>query len=167
MDNPQRLSSPILDGASPTSSPSDINPDGTGVDFIVKNPVITIPLAPGASPILVEIALPKENTNVKEIRVIVTGPEGSPIFDATSPPGTNKIDEFPATPIPENSVIVIIPLSSNGQPPENVTVSVLACYTPSTGTTVVTSGSVPPSVTGTTPLFTVSSTSSSVTEGMF
>ncbi|CAF4501490.1 unnamed protein product, partial [Rotaria sp. Silwood2] len=53
----------------------------------------------------------------------------------------------------------------NGQPPENVTLSVIACYAPATATTIVTSGTVPPSVSGSTPTLTFSSTSAGLTEG--
>ncbi|CAF3983612.1 unnamed protein product, partial [Rotaria sp. Silwood1] len=55
--------------------------------------------------------------------------------------------------------------TKNGQPPENVTLSIIACYTPSTATTIVTSSKVPPSVSGSTPALTISSTSTGVTQG--
>ncbi|CAF3464714.1 unnamed protein product, partial [Rotaria sp. Silwood2] len=46
-----------------------------------------------------------------------------------------------------------------------VTLSVIACYAPATATTIVTSGTVPPSVSGSTPTLTISSTSTGVTPG--
>ncbi|CAF5134220.1 unnamed protein product, partial [Rotaria sp. Silwood1] len=40
----------------------------------------------------------------------------------------------------------------------------MACYTPSTATTIVTSSTVPPSVSGSIPILTISSTASVVTQ---
>ncbi|CAF4467752.1 unnamed protein product, partial [Rotaria sp. Silwood2] len=45
------------------------------------------------------------------------------------------------------------------------TLSVIACYTPATATTIVTSSTVPPSVSGSTPTLTISSSSTGVTQG--
>ncbi|CAF5125650.1 unnamed protein product, partial [Rotaria sp. Silwood1] len=45
-----------------------------------------------------------------------------------------------------------------------VTLSIIACYTPSTATTIVTSSTVPPSVSGSTPILTISSTTTGVTQ---
>ncbi|CAF5138476.1 unnamed protein product, partial [Rotaria sp. Silwood1] len=54
--------------------------------------------------------------------------------------------------------------TKNGQPPENVTLSIIACYTPLTATTIVTSSTVPPSVSGSSPTLTISSTTTGVTQ---
>ena len=72
---------------------------------------------------------------------------------------------FNPQPLPENSTVTVTFHTRDGQPPENVTISIIACYTPSSGTTVVTSGSIPPTVTGSTPSVIISSTTSGVTQG--
>ncbi|CAF4737058.1 unnamed protein product, partial [Rotaria sp. Silwood2] len=54
--------------------------------------------------------------------------------------------------------------TNNGQPPENVTLSIIACYTPAAATTIVTSGAAPPSISGSTPTLTISSKSTGVTQ---
>ena len=54
--------------------------------------------------------------------------------------------------------MTIIFHTSDDKPPENVTVSVIACYTPSTATSIVTSGTTPPTVTGTGSTIAISST---------
>ncbi|CAF4404263.1 unnamed protein product, partial [Rotaria sp. Silwood2] len=43
MNNPQYINNPIIIGAPPTTSPSDINPGSDGVDFIEVNPSVFIP----------------------------------------------------------------------------------------------------------------------------
>ncbi|CAF2982685.1 unnamed protein product, partial [Rotaria sp. Silwood2] len=53
MNNPQYTNNPIINGAPSTTSSSDINPGSDGVDFIEVNPSVTIPFAPGTTPIIV------------------------------------------------------------------------------------------------------------------
>ncbi|CAF4757728.1 unnamed protein product, partial [Rotaria sp. Silwood2] len=64
MNNPQYINNPIIIGAPPTTSPSDINPGSDGVDFIEVNPSVFIPFAPGTTPIIVTVSVPNKNTNV-------------------------------------------------------------------------------------------------------
>ncbi|CAF4516576.1 unnamed protein product [Rotaria sp. Silwood2] len=165
MNNPQYINNPIIIGAPSTTSPSDINPGSDGVDFIEVNPSVFIPFAPGTTPIIVTVSVPNKNTNVNKITVTITEPTGTTIVNEVSRENTNKVDSFPITPLPENSTMTITFGTTRGQPPENVTLSIIACYTPETATTVVTSSTVPPSVSGSTPRLTISSTSTGVTQG--
>ena len=165
MTNPQYINNVILTGAPPNTSPTQINPGTPGVDFIQPNPTVTIPFPPGISPIVTEVSVPNTNTNVDQIRVVITSPNGTPLVNVTSPSGTNVVNQFPSTPLPENSTLTITLLTPNDNSPQNVTISVIACYTPSTATTVVTSGTVPPSISSTTPSITISSVSPGVTSG--
>ena len=165
MTNSQYINNVILTGAPPNTSSTQLNPGTPGVDFIQSNPTVTIPFPPGITPIVVEVSVPNTNTNVDQIRVVVTSPNGTPLVNVTSPSGTNVVNQFPSTPLPENSILTITLLTPNNNPPRNVTISVIACYTPSTATTVVTSGTVPPSVSATTSSITVSSVTTVVTTG--
>ena len=157
MTNPQYITDVKLTGAPPGTKPSDLTPGSPGVTFNEPNPTVTIPFPPGITPIVVDISGPTTNTNVKEIRVVITAPDGTVIVDLVSPPGTNKVTDLPKTPLPENSTVTITFVTDDKQPPENVTISVIACYTPSTAMTVVTSGTTPPSVSGSSPTVIISS----------
>ncbi|CAF4076418.1 unnamed protein product, partial [Rotaria sp. Silwood1] len=106
-----------------------------------------------------------KNTNVDKITVIIKEPSGTILVNQVSPTGTNIVDTFPITPLPEKSTMTVTFGTHNGQPPENVTLSIIACYTPSTATTIVTSSTVPPSVSGSIPILTISSTSTGATQG--
>ncbi|CAF5137094.1 unnamed protein product, partial [Rotaria sp. Silwood1] len=116
------------------------------------------------TPIVVSVSVPNKNTNVDKITVIIKEPSGTILVNQVSPTGTNKVDTFPITPLPEKSTMTVTFGTQNGQPPENVTLSIIACYTPSTATTIVTSSTVPPSVSGSTPILTISSTTTGVTQ---
>ena len=166
MDKPQYINNVTFTGvSSPPPTPSDINPGSPGVDFITSNPSIIIPLQPGIKPILAEVSVPNTNTNVNQITVIVTSPNGRVIVNETSTTTIpNTVNQFPVTPFPEDSTITIIVRTPNNEAPQNVTISVIACYTPSiTTTTIVTSGTVPPSISGST--LTISSSTTQVTQG--
>ena len=165
MNNPQYLNNPIIIGAPASTSPSQINPGSPGVNFNDTNAAVIIPFAPGITPILVDVSVPNNNTNVKQITVTVTAPSGVVLFSEVSPPGTNKVDKFPTTPLPESSTVTITFQAANEQIPQAVTISITGCYTPATATTVVTSSTVPPTVSGTTSTLTISSTSTGVTKG--
>ncbi|CAF3385327.1 unnamed protein product, partial [Rotaria sp. Silwood2] len=58
MNNPQYTNNPIINGAPSTTSSSDINPGSDGVDFVEVNPSVTIPFAPGTTPIIVTVSVP-------------------------------------------------------------------------------------------------------------
>ena len=165
MTNSQYINNVTFTGVQPLPSPTAINPGSPGVDFSETNGSVIIPLPSGITPIVVEISVPNPNTNVNQTRVVITAPNGTVVVDVTSPPGANKVTQFPSEPLPEGSTITITFQTNDGRAPENVTISVIACYTPSTATTIVTSGTVPPSVTGTTPTLAISSTTSIITTG--
>ncbi|CAF4980667.1 unnamed protein product, partial [Rotaria socialis] len=60
----------------------------------------------------------------------------------------------------EGSTITITFVTTGNQPPQKVTLSVIACFAPSTATTIVSSSTAPITVSGPTPTLTISSTSS-------
>jgi hypothetical protein len=165
MSNSQFITNATINGAQPSTSPTQLNPGSSGVDFIQTNGSIIIPFVPGVTPIVAEVSVPNTDTNVNQIRVVITTPNGTNIVDQVSPSGTNQIKTFPLEPLPENSLITITFETNNGKPAENVTISVIACYTPSTATTIVTSGTSPPTVTGSTSTLAISSTTTGVTSG--
>jgi hypothetical protein len=165
MDNSQYINNVTFIGAALSTSPSQINPGSTGVNFTQQNASVIIPFPPQVTPIVTEVSVPNSNTNVNQIIVVITTPNGTVIVKETSPSDTNTVDQFPLQPLPENSTLTITFQTDNGQPPQNVTISVIACYTPSTATTIVTTGTVPPAITGSTPTLTISSTTSGATQG--
>ena len=164
MGNPQDITNVTFTGAPTSASPSDLSPGQSGIDFTTPDATVTIPFAPGVTPFVDEISVPNTNTNVNETRVVITAPNGTVIVDEVSTPGTNTVDTFPVTPLPENSTVTITFNTIDGQPPQNVTISIIACYTPANATTVVTSGTIPPSITGSTPTLTISSITSGITQ---
>jgi uncharacterized membrane protein len=165
MTNSQYIDNVTFTGVTSLPSPTDINPGSPGVDFSETNGSVIIPLPSGITPIVVEISVPNTNTNVNQTIVVITSPNGTVIVNATSPPGSNAVTQFPSEPLPEGSTITITFQTNDGRPPENVTISVIACYTPSTATTIVTTGTVPPTVTGITPTIAISSTTGVLTTG--
>jgi hypothetical protein len=166
MNNSQYINNVTFTGAPSSTSPSQLNPGYPGVNFTQPNASITIPFAPGVTPIVAEVSVPSTITNVNQTRVIITAPNGTQIIIPVSPSGTNQMTQFPTEPLPENSTITITFQTTDGYPPQNVTISVIACYTPSSGTTtILTSGTVPTSVTGASSTLIISSTTSRATSG--
>lgn len=131
MNNPQYIQNPIINDKSLSTPSSYINPGFPGVDFTTTNGSVVIPLAPNASPIIVEVSIPNANTNVDEITVIVKGPDGEALFTGVSPSDTNSV-AFPNTPFPEGSEIIVTFSTNDNQSPVNVTLSIFACYIPTT-----------------------------------
>ena len=165
MSNPQYINNVTITGAPPGTSPTDLNPGSPGVDFNDVNGAVIIPFTPDTTPIVTQVSVPNTNTNVDQITVVITAPNGTQIVNVVSPPGTNSVTQFPVTPLPEGSTITVTFHTNDGNPPENVTISVIACYTPSTATTITTTGTVPPTVTGSTPTITISESTTVVTTG--
>jgi hypothetical protein len=163
MTSPQYINDATIIGAPSGTSPSDLNPGSSGVNFNQPDASVTIPFTPGTTPIVVEVSVPNTNTNVNQTTVIITAPNGTVIVNEVSPSGTNTVTQFPLLPLPENSTITITFQTNNDSPPQNVTISVIACYTPSNATTIMTTGTVPPSITGSTPTLTISSSTTAVT----
>jgi hypothetical protein len=157
MTSPQYISNATIIGAPSGTSPSDLNPGSSGVNFNQPNASVTISFTPGTTPIVTQVSVPNTNTNVNETTVVITAPNGTVIVNAFSPLDTNSVTQFPLLPLPENSTLTITFQTNNGSPPQNVTISVIACYTPSSATTIMTTGTIPPTVTGSTPTITISS----------
>ncbi|CAF4312497.1 unnamed protein product, partial [Adineta steineri] len=92
------------------------------------------------TPILVSISIPNLNTNVLYITVVIKDSTGKILFTGMSREGTNKVDNFQQTPYPPGITVTITFKTRDGKPAEHVTISIIACYTPSTATMVATSG---------------------------
>jgi len=165
MDNPQYINNVTINGAIDGTEPSDLNPGQPGVDFTSPNASITISFPSDITPIIVNVSVPNTNTNVDQINVIITAPDGTVLFNQTSPPGTTSVTGFPVEPLPEGSTLTVIPVTADGSAPENVTLSVIACYTPSTGTTIVSTGTTPPVITGETSTIVASSETTELITG--
>ena len=160
MGNPQDITNATFTGSPTSYSPSDLSPGPgqPGINFTTSGASITITFAPGVTPIVTQISVPNTNTNVNQTRVVIRAPNKTVIVDDVSPQGTpNTVTQFPLTPLPENSTVTITFTTNNNQPPQNVTISIIACYTPANATTVVTSGTTPPTITGSKPTLTISS----------
>jgi hypothetical protein len=164
MGNSQYINNVTFTGAPLPTSPSQINPGSSGVNFTQLSSSVIIPFPPQITPIVTEVSIPDTNTNVNQITVVITAPNGTVIVKQISPSDTNTVDNFPLQPLPENSTLTITFQTDNGQPPQNVTISVIACYTPSTATTIVTTGTVPPAITGSIPTLTISSITSGASQ---
>lgn len=165
MNNPQYINTVIFVGAPPSTPLSQLIPGSSGVNFTAINPTIIIPFAPGITPIIASISVPNTNTNVNAIIVLITAPDSTVLVNQVSPIGTNKVVQFPVEALPENSIVVITFQTKDGKPPQNVTISIMACYTPPLDTTSVTSGSISPIFTGSTSSLIISSTASGATQG--
>jgi hypothetical protein len=165
MGNAQYIPDATLNGATPGSLPSDLNPGRPGVDFITtQDASIILPLPSGLTPIVVEVSVPNTDTNVIQITVTIKSPDGTVIFTGDSPnDNSNKVTGFPLEPLPEGSTITVTFTTSDGNPPENVTLSVIACYSPATATTIVTTGT--PTVTSSTGAPTGTTSATGITGG--
>jgi hypothetical protein len=163
MTSPQYISNATIIGAPNGTSPSDLNPGSPGVDFTDVNASVTIPFTSGTTPILTEVSVPNTNTNVDQITVVVTAPNGTQIGNTVSSTGTNTVTQFPVTPLPEGSTINVTFHTNDGNPPQNVTISVIACYTPSSTTIITTTGTVPPTITSSTSTLTISESTTVIT----
>jgi hypothetical protein len=158
MNMPQYIKNATFVGAPADTKPSDLNANSGGVTFTSTNASVTIPFADGITPIVVSVSVLGNTTNVNSIRVIITTPDGTVLVNETSPTGTNTVTPSYLQALPENSTVTIIFQTSDGQPPRDVTVSIYACYTPSTATTIVTTGTVTPTISTSTPTISISTT---------
>ena len=165
MGKPQYISDATFVGAPSETSPIDLNPRGAGVDFTQTPASVTIPFASGITPIVVEVSIPNTNTNVNQISVVITAPNGRELINQVSPSGSNTVTLSPLIQLPEDSNVTVSFQTPKDEAPKHVTLSIIACYTPSTGTTFMTSGSTTPYISSTTPIVTITSTSGSVTSG--
>jgi hypothetical protein len=141
MTDSQYINKPILTGQVGNPKPGDLATNGTGVNFTsVTDSSITITFPPGKTPILFSVTVPPINTNVDRITVTIKLPNGTTIVRPISSTSGNTVANFPLTPLPEGSIIIVTVTTSDGQAPVNVTLSVIACFTSSTAATVVSTG---------------------------
>ena len=164
MTNPQYINQATFIGAPASTTVSELNPESPGVNFINNNASVIIPFTSGTTPILSSVSVPSPTTNVDSITVIVKKPDGTVLFSQTSPSGTPTVAVTYNQPLPEGSTVTIIFNTPNGAAPTDVTVSIIACYAPSTATTVVTTGTVPPTISGSTPSITITTVTGTQTQ---
>ena len=141
MTDSQYIINPIFTGQVGTPTGQDLATNGKGVNFTSPTgSSITITFAPGTTPIIVAVTVPPTNTNVDKITVTIKFPNGTTIVGPISSTSGNTVTNFPLTPLPEGSIVTVTVTTSDGQAPKNVTLSVIACFTPSTAATVVSTG---------------------------
>ena len=140
MGSPQNIPKATFTGKPDSDKPADLAPGQPGIKFTEIPATITFPFGPGVTPIVTSVSVPTGTTNVDKITVTITAPNGTKIYEGTSPAGTNTVTGFPVTPLPEGSKVTVSLHTPNNKPPKYVTLSVIACYTPSNATTVVTTG---------------------------
>ena len=107
----------------------DLHPHTPGVDFGSTNASISFIIAPGAIAIIIEVKVPHRNTNVNQITVTTIAPDDTVTFGPSTSRSHNSVTGFPINPLPTGSTVIIALSTSNGQPPQNVTLEVTACYT--------------------------------------
>jgi hypothetical protein len=141
MGSPQDIPKATFTGKPDSEKPEDLAPSTSGINFTKPGATIKFPFGPGVTPIVTSVSVPKGTTNVVKITVIITAPNGTKIFEATSPKDTNTVTGFPVKPLPEGSIVTVkLTTRDEDKPATGVTLSVIACYTPSNATTVVTTG---------------------------
>ena len=134
------ISNPTYTGQIGKPTDQDLAPKGLGVDFAKLNGSIQAKFAHGVTPIITQVTVPPINTNVIRILVTITSPAGNILFGPQNSTSGTSVTNFPVTPYPEDSILTVTFGTNDNQPPENVTLSVIACYTPSTAATVVSTG---------------------------
>jgi hypothetical protein len=141
MTDSQYIINPIFTGQVGNPTGQDLAPNGKGVSFTsTTGNSISIKLPTGTTPIIVSVTVPPTNTNVNQITVTITFPNGTIIVGPISSTSGNTVTNFPIKPLPEGSIVTVTITTSDGQPPVNVTLSMIACFTPSTAATVVSTG---------------------------
>jgi hypothetical protein len=149
MGKSQYLDAPEINGQHFPSTPN-CNPGGEGVTFQTSIHLIEIAIAAGLTPILeyLSIANPSiSNVNQVNVTIMASSPPYTQTF--TSKPKETVVTGFPTIPLPVNSILVINFGTSDGKPPRNVTISVIACFHPELPTTVVPSTSLATTTKGT------------------
>ncbi|CAF3556554.1 unnamed protein product [Adineta steineri] len=140
MGNPQYIHTPTFTDLSPSCSSDQVFPGSDGVNFTTTYGSVIMQFPQDITPILVSISIPNLNTNVLYITVVIKDSTGKILFTGMSREGTNKVDNFQQTPYPPGITVTITFKTRDGKPAEHVTISIIACYTPSTATMVATSG---------------------------
>lgn len=140
MTNPLAIKNPVFTDAVGSPKPEDLLPTGPGVSFTTTTGSIKVTFAPDKAPILGSVTGPTKNTNVDTITVTITRPDGSLVVPPITSTSGNKVVDLPVTPLPAGSSVTLTFTTKDGLPAQNVTVSVIACITPSTAATVVSTG---------------------------
>ena len=141
MNDPLAIKNPVFTDAVGSPKPADLLPTGPGVSFTTPTGTIKVTFAPDKTPIIGSVTGPTKNSNVVSITVTITRPDGSLVVPAITSTSGNKVVDFPVTPLPPGSSLTVTPTTKDGSPAQNVTLSVIACLTPSTAATVVATGS--------------------------
>ena len=141
MTEPQNIRNPVFTGAVGSPTGDDLTPGKEGVDFTPTEPAsILVKFAPGVTPIVTQVTVPSTNTNVIVVIVEIISPDGTTVVKRITSTSGNTVTGFPVEPLPEGSTLKITFETSDGQPPQNVTLSVIACFKPSTAATIVSTG---------------------------
>lgn len=140
MTDPLAIKNPVFTDAVGSPKPEDLLPTGPGVSFTTPTGSIKVTFADDKTPILGSVTGPTKNTNVVSITVTITRPDGSLVVPPITSKDGNKVVDLPVTPLPAGSSVTVTPTTKDGQPAVNVTLSVIACITPSTAATVVSTG---------------------------
>ena len=140
MNATQYINNPVFTNASGTPTGEDLAPNGPGVNFTTTSGSIDVTFGPGVKPIVTKVTVPSANTNVNQITVTITSPTGNVVRGPLTSPSGNSVTDFLPTQLPEGSILKVTFNTNDGLPPQNVTLSVIACYTPSTAATVVSTG---------------------------
>ncbi len=128
MGQPQYLSQPVLNGLYEPTIPN-INPGGEGVTFLDNNASIEIEFNPSITPIVEYVSIANPSiTNVNQVSVTIIASNGSIIETLNSLVGNNFVSGFPLTPLPASSTLYITFQTSDQAPPQNVTISIIACF---------------------------------------
>ena len=141
MNQSQYLDAAILNGETPGSESTDLNPGGFGVSFNTMDAIVMIPVAFGILFIPYEVSIPLQPTNnILNITVIILNPDGSVLLEKISKGTTNKVTDFPVIVLSGGSIIMITFWTKDNLPPRGVTLSVIGCFEMIKTTTVVTTG---------------------------
>lgn len=137
MGQPQYVLNPVFNGLYEPITPN-INPGGKGVTFLSNGGSIEIEFNPLITPIVEYVSIANKTiTNVNQLSVIIIALNGSVISTLDSPVGVTVITGFPIIPLPAGSTLYFTFQTSNQMPPQNVTLSIIACFHPELTTTGV------------------------------
>jgi hemolysin activation/secretion protein len=138
----------FTDAVQPVSS-GDVKPGGAGVNFSTTDGAVNIPLPPNEKPIVTEVSVPSNDTNVIKIIVEIIAPNGTVIYRGESADGTTTLNFDNPQQLPENCTIRVTFVTRENEPAKNVTVSYKACFETSNATTIMTTSQQTDTTTGT------------------
>jgi hypothetical protein len=148
MKQPQTLEKVSVTGAGKKPTVANLQTGSDGINFVTKNEKIEIKLPEDRPTRLTSIEVPPGKTNVNQVTVTITTPDGKIVFSGTSPKGSTVVlipgdQEFPA-----GSTVTITLKTNNNQPAQSVTLNMTGCFESST--TVVSTASTASTPLGTT-----------------